>query len=255
MSGIEEFDSVISDRIVDEIGLEDIVKDVGNLEVEDREKPRVLPYKCLDLKDDSEEPTNTEENKELWRQRKEFVAEEYTQITVQALVHRADNAERHPSLKTLVEKTGPDAALLTPNYSDEVIAEEPPHSDSLDFVEAEFHQSEGLETEFNSSIVPTDEVRGRIHLAVEVGSVTLDALYDPGSTRTFIRSKVGLKFLDITGKELDRWHTSIMIVAYVSMQVIEGKVDLPLTIEEVTRLCEVRFAEHLDTEMIWGLDA
>ena len=230
-------------------------KDLENFEVKGRKKPRELPFRPVDFKDDSEEPTNTDENKELWRQGKEFVAEENTRITVQAQVHRADDAERPPSLKTLVEKTGPDAALLTPNNSGGVIAEESPHSDSLDFVEAEFHQSEGLETEFNSGIVPTDEVRGRIHLAVEVGSVTLDALYDPGSTRTFIRSKVGLKFLDITGKELDRWHTSIMIVAYVSMQVIEGKVELPLTIEEVTRLCEVRFAEHLDTEMIWGLDA
>ena len=86
-----------------------------------------------------------------------------------------DDAKRSPSLKTLVENTGPDAALLTLNNSGEVIAEEPPHSDSLDFVEDEFHQSEGLETEFNSSIFPTDEVRGRIHLAVEIGSVTLDA--------------------------------------------------------------------------------
>ena len=97
------------------------------------------------------------------------------------------------SLKTLVEKTGPDAVLLTPDNSDEVIVEERPHSDSLHFVKAEFHQSQGLDTVFNSGIVPTDEVRGRIHLAVEVGSVTLDALYDPRFTRTFIRSKVGRK--------------------------------------------------------------
>ena len=47
----------------------------------------------------------------------------------------------------------------------------------------------------------------------------------------------------------------MMIVADGSMQVIEGKVELPLTIEEVTRLCEVRLSEHLDTEMILGLDA
>ena len=124
----------------------------------------------------------------------------------------------------MVEKTGPDAALLTPNNRDEVIAEEPPHSDSLDFVEIEFRQSEGLETEFNSGIVPTDEVRGRIHLAVEVGSVTLDALYDPGSTRTFVRSKVGQNILDSIGNELDRSHRSMMIVANGSMQIIEGKV-------------------------------
>ena len=66
---------------------------------------------------------------------------------------------------------------------------------------------------------------------MEVGSVTLDALYDPGSTRTFVRSKVGRKILDSTGKELDRSHRSMMIVANGSMQVIEGKVELPLTIE------------------------
>ena len=46
-----------------------------------------------------------------------------------------------------------------------------------------------------------------------------------------------------------------MIVTNGTMQVIEGKVELPLTIEEVTRLCEVRFSEHFDTEMILGLDA
>ena len=39
------------------------------------------------------------------------------------------------------------------------------------------------------------------------------------------------------------------------MQIIEGKVELPLTIEEVTWLCEVRFAKNLDNEMILGLDA
>ena len=35
------------------------------------------PVTTTDLKDESEEPTNTEEDKELWRQGKEFVAEEY----------------------------------------------------------------------------------------------------------------------------------------------------------------------------------
>ena len=90
-----------------------------------------------------------------------------------------DDAEGFFSLKTLVGKTGPDETLLTPNNSGGVIAEESPHSDSLDFVEAEFHECEGQETDFNSGIVPTDEVRGRIHLAVEIGLVSLDALYDP----------------------------------------------------------------------------
>ena len=137
----------------------------------------------------------------------------------------------------------------------EVIAEESAHSNSLNFVKAEIHANEGLEIEFNSGIVPTDEVRGRIHLAVEIGSITLDALYDPGSTRTFLRNKVGQNISGSTGKELDRSHRSMMIVANGSMQVIEGKVELPLTIEEVTRLCEVRFTEHLDTEMILWLDA
>ena len=47
----------------------------------------------------------------------------------------------------------------------------------------------------------------------------------------------------------------MMIIANGSVQVIEGKVELPLTIQQVTRLCEVRFVEHLDTEMILRLDA
>ena len=74
-------------------------------------------------------------------------------------------------------------------------------------VKAEIHQREDLTTDFNSGIVPTDEFRGRIHLAVEIGSVTLDALYNLGSTRTFFRNKVGQNILDNTGKELDRSHT------------------------------------------------
>ena len=65
---------------------------------------------------------------------------------------------------------------------------------------------------------------------------------------------MGQKILDSTGKGLDRSHRSMMIVANGSMQVIEGKLELPLTIEEVTRLCKVIIAEHLDTEMILGLD-
>ena len=81
-----------------------------------------------------------------------------------------------------------------------VTAEGSPQSDSLDFVEVDFHHSEGLESEFNSSIVSTNEIRGRIHLAVEIGSVTLDALYDPGSSRTFVRNKVGQKILYSTRK-------------------------------------------------------
>ena len=66
---------------------------------------------------------------------------------------------------------------------------------------------------------------------------------------------MGQKILDITGKELDKSHRSMMIVANRSMQVIEGKVELPLNFEGGTRLCEVRFAEHIDTEMILRLDA
>ena len=85
------------------------------------------------------QPTDTEENTALSRQGKEIVAEGHTQITVQAQVHRVDDVERSPSLKILAEKTEPDAALLSPNNSDGVIAEESPHSDSLDFFEAEFH--------------------------------------------------------------------------------------------------------------------
>ena len=40
MSGIDEFDSIVSDRIVDEIGFECNVKDLRNFEVKDRKKPR-----------------------------------------------------------------------------------------------------------------------------------------------------------------------------------------------------------------------
>ena len=158
----------------------DIVKDLGNLEMKDSEEPRELPYNSIDLTDYSVEPMNTEEVKELWRQGKEFIAKEHTQIIVQAQVHRVDDAERPSSLETLVEKTGPDATLLTPSTPVEVIAEESAHSDSLNFVKAEIYANEGLKIEFNSGIIPTDEVRGRIYLAVEIGSVTLDALYDPG---------------------------------------------------------------------------
>ena len=39
---------------------------------------------------------------------------------------------------------------------------------------------------------------------------------------------MGQKILDIPGKELDRSHRSMMIVANESMQVIEGNFELPL---------------------------
>ena len=68
MSGIDEFDSVIIDRFVDEIGFKDDVKDLGNLGITDREKPCELPHRPVDFEDDSGEPTNTDEDKELWRQ-------------------------------------------------------------------------------------------------------------------------------------------------------------------------------------------
>ena len=61
MSGIDKFDSIVSDRIIDGIGFEDNARDLGNLEVEDQQRPRELPYRRVDLKDSSEEPTNTKE--------------------------------------------------------------------------------------------------------------------------------------------------------------------------------------------------
>ena len=104
------------------------------------------------------------------------------------------------------------------NNSVAVVAEKSPNSDSLDFVEAEFHESEGLEMKFNSGFVPSFVP----HLAVEIGSVTLDALYDPGSTRTFVRNRVGQRILDSTGKELDRSHRSMMIVAQWQIKKANG---------------------------------
>ena len=83
----------------------------------------------MDFKDKGEKPTNTDEIKELWRQGKEFTAEEHTEITVRAQVHRVDDAEGFSSFKTLVGKTGPDESLLTPSNSGGVITEESPHSD------------------------------------------------------------------------------------------------------------------------------
>ena len=81
-------------------GFEDIVKDLRNLYAKDRKKPRELPYNSMDFKDDSEEPTNTDELKKLWRQGEEFIAEEHIKITVQAQVHRVEDSERSSSLKT-----------------------------------------------------------------------------------------------------------------------------------------------------------
>ena len=79
----------------------------------------------------------------------------------------------------MIEKTGPDTTLSTLSNSVGVIEDESLYSVLLDFDKAENLKSKGLETEFNSGIVPTKEVCGRIHLAMEIGSVTLDALYDP----------------------------------------------------------------------------
>ena len=61
MIGIDEFDSVVSDEITDEIeGFEDIVKDLGNLDVKNREKPLEHPYNSMDSKDNGVGLTNSE---------------------------------------------------------------------------------------------------------------------------------------------------------------------------------------------------
>ena len=66
MSGIDEFDSVISDQIVNDMeDVEEIVEDLGNLEMENSEEHRKLRYNEVDLKDDSMKPTNTEEVRKL----------------------------------------------------------------------------------------------------------------------------------------------------------------------------------------------
>ena len=69
---------------------------------------------------------------------------------------------------------------------------------------------------------------------MEIGSVTLDALYDLGCTRTFVTNEVGQKFLESTEKEMDRSHKSMMIVANGSMQVIERKFKLPLPCDKLS---------------------
>ena len=62
MSGIDEFDLVINDRIVNDIeDCEDIVRDLENSKMGNSEEPRELPYDSIDLADDSEESANTED--------------------------------------------------------------------------------------------------------------------------------------------------------------------------------------------------
>ena len=88
MSGIDDFDSVISDRTVNDMeDFKNIVDDLENLEIKNSYKPRELPHNSIDLIDDSVNPTNTEEVKRLWREGEKFIAKEHTQIIVQAQVH------------------------------------------------------------------------------------------------------------------------------------------------------------------------
>lgn len=45
-----------------------------------------------------------------------------------------------------------------------------------------------------------------------------------------------------------------MIVTNGLVDLINGKVNLPITMDGVTRICEVRVANNLDTELILGLE-
>ena len=111
------------------------------------------------------------------------------------------------------------------------------------------------EQDLISGILQTSLVRGRVHMTVLVGSVSIDALFDPGSTRTFIRKHLGERVLDLLSKKLDCSRESVMIVANGVREKIEGRAMLPLMINGVTRDIEVAIVENLNTEMVFGLDA
>ena len=115
---------------------------------------------------------------------------------------------------------------------------------------------EGLsEADLISGIVETTEVANRVHVVATVGSISLDALIDNGSLRTLIRQSTWEQISRVSGKELDSNARSRIIMANGSTDLIVGKVNLPITIDGMTRTCEVRVAANLDTELVLGLDS
>ena len=63
------------------------------------------------------------------------------------------------------------------------------------------------------------------------------------------------KIAAISGRELDDTNNSRIIMANGSTDTVVGKVNLPITIDNTTKMCEVRVVIDLDTEMILGLDS
>lgn len=98
-------------------------------------------------------------------------------------------------------------------------------------------------------------IRGGVHLKDTSDSFLIDALYDPASTRTLIGKDLVPKILDCPGRHLDRSRRSFIILANCSRGKILAKVELPLTIDGITKKFEVRVAIKLDIEFVLGLDA
>lgn len=73
------------------------------------------------------------------------------------------------------------------------------------------------------------------------------------NARTLIRKAIWDQISKVSGRELDVPMKTRMIMANGSVDMIEGKVNLPVTIDGVARICELRIATDLDTEMIPGL--
>lgn len=70
---------------------------------------------------------------------------------------------------------------------------------------------------------------------IYINSIPLGTLFDPGSTRTFIRKDISERVLNSLGIEKGRSYRSTMVMANGSRNHVEGKVVSPLIIENITR--------------------
>ena len=111
------------------------------------------------------------------------------------------------------------------------------------------------ETDLISGIVETVEIANRVHILTTAYSIALDTLIDNGSARTLIRRSVWDKISEISGRELDVTNNPRIIMANGLTDTVVGKVNLPITTDDTTKMCEVRVVTNLDTEMILSLDS
>lgn len=84
-----------------------------------------------------------------------------------------------------------------------------------------------------------------MHLKVTINSFSVDALYDPGSSRTLSRKDLVPKILESLRRYLDCSRRSSMNLANRSRDKILLVVQLPCSIDDITKEGDVRVATKI----------